>query len=451
MKRAAKPVQNSLSTAATNNAARKPQANGHHPGRSNQIGFVHIIVVALFGFIILAVTSMHLHLLKVEMQISDVTSQRNAVGVHRVVRHRYGQQSTKQRNTQTLSAANRQSNSDSDRQQTRRISERATGSKKGHILCDKDVDSYVSYWSDPRSNADQLFQSPFSKGTMVSNQANTTSGTPRYLSFEPDCGGWNNIRMEFEIMVLFAAATNRTLILPPDYPVYLLQKDKQSRHRGIQDFFQFGGNNASTTYKGSGGFDDVINVITMRDFFHKEILEKKSYQLPMDEANRTTVLSSTIKCNYKAKDKKSCIYLFDHMATIADLVPNWHGEKHCLIMDDVNWFKGSPEMMTQSEDQRLKILDFCADRTPIYYNRHIHDAPLIHFRSHEKDTRLLVHFYAFVHFTNPKIGNYYKRLVRDRVRYADPIHCAAGKVVKSLLEEFGSYSSMHIRRGRLLH
>ena len=37
--------------------------------------------------------------------------------------------------------------------------------------------------------------------------------------------------------------------------------------------------------------------------------------------------------------------------------------------------------------------------------------------------------------------------MRDRVRYSDPIQCAAGKVVKSLLDGFGSYSSMHIRRG----
>lgn len=446
MRRSAKPRQDALAV-ATNNPARKPQTNGHYPGTpSNQIGIVRILVVALFSFIILAVTAMHLYLTK--MEISDVNAQtNNAVSVQRVVRQRHGQKSTEQRNVQTLRAANQQSNADVGRQHTSHIPERAFGSKRGHILCDTEVDSYVSYWSDPRSQQDQLFQSPFSKAPIDLNQAQSTSDTTRYLSFEPDCGGWNNIRMEFEIMVVLAAATNRTLILPPDYPVYLLQKDKQSRHRGIQDFFQFDGDSNSSTNKGSGGFDEVVNVITMRDFFHKEILEKKSYPLPMDEANRTTVLSSTTKCNYKAKDKKSCIYLFDHMSTIADFVPLWNGEKHCLIMDDANWFKSSLDTMTQSTDQRQKILDFCADRTPVYYNRHLHDSRLIHFRSHEKDTRLLVHFYAFLYFTNPKIGNYYKRLVRDRVRYSDPIHCAAGKVVKSLLEEFGSYSSMHIRRG----
>ena len=52
------------------------------------------------------------------------------------------------------------------------------------------------------------------------------------------------------------------------------------------------------------------------------------------------------------------------------------------------------------------------------------------------------------------MDNYYKRLVRDRVRYSDEIFCAAGKIVKSLIEESANgagdhdqagYFSMHIR------
>jgi hypothetical protein len=318
---------------------------------------------------------------------------------------------------------------------------RGAGSARGHVACDTEVSPLVSYWNDPRSDKDVEFQSPF-----LTNP-NSQSTSTRYLSFEPDCGGWNNIRMEFEIMVVLAAATGRTLILPPEFPVYLLQKDKQSKHRGLQDFFQYGGTSGN-----NGGFDNVVDVITMRDFFHREIIEKKAYALPLDEHNRTKVLNSIQQCNYRAKNPKSCIYLFDHMANIADFVPEWQGEENCLIMDDVNWFKeswfkDSLGLDVQNETQDQNILNFCDGRTPVYYNRHIHDAPLIHFRSHLKDTRLLVHFYAFLYFTNPVIGNHYKRLVRDRVRYPDAIFCAAGKVVKALNDEFGSYSSMHIRRG----
>ena len=65
-------------------------------------------------------------------------------------------------------------------------------------------------------------------------------------------------------------------------------------------------------------------------------------------------------------------------------------------------------------------------------------------------------------FTDAAIGNYYKRFVRDYMRYHDTIYCAAGKVVAALRKEgadrgfevdteteTGGYSAMHIRRGDL--
>jgi hypothetical protein len=73
----------------------------------------------------------------------------------------------------------------------------------------------------------------------------------------------------------------------------------------------------------------------------------------------------------------------------------------------------------------------------------------------------LTHFYSFVHFTDPKIDNYFKRFIRDFLHYNDQIYCAAGKIVKALQLEAqargfdpdengaGGYSAMHIRRGEL--
>jgi hypothetical protein len=46
----------------------------------------------------------------------------------------------------------------------------------------------------------------------------------RYVVFQPDLGGWNNIRMGAESVVMFALATGRTLVLPPNAPWYLLNK-----------------------------------------------------------------------------------------------------------------------------------------------------------------------------------------------------------------------------------
>jgi len=63
------------------------------------------------------------------------------------------------------------------------------GAKRAHIQCDKDVDA-LAYWNDPQGTQDINFKSPF-----LSNASET-----KYLSFEPDPGGWNNIRMSMEII-----------------------------------------------------------------------------------------------------------------------------------------------------------------------------------------------------------------------------------------------------------
>lgn len=247
-------------------------------------------------------------------------------------------------------------------------------------------------------------------------------------------------------MVVLAAATGRTLVMPPDNPIYLLHRDKGNRLRGMQKFFNV--------------FDDVVDTISMADFFRKEALEKKSYPLPTDETNRTILMKSVQNCLWTEQSNNSCLFLNNYLAQVADFVPDWHGEHHCLIMDVENWLRDASEGGDENEKQRQQIKQFCAKRTPVYYDKQMHDAPLIHFRSHTKDARLLVHFYTFIHFTKPEIGNYYKRLIRDRVRYSDEIFCAAGKIVKSLTKEsFTTYSngaggdagyfSMHIRRGKL--
>ena len=337
---------------------------------------------------------------------------------------------------------------------------RGLGSGRGHVSCDADITHLVSYWNDPRSNSDRKFQSPFSTAVLNNKQHPNKQQQPqqRYLSFEPDRGGWNNIRMEFEIMFVLAAATGRILIMPPDNPIYLLNKDRDEHGqnmRALQSFFHT--------------FTDVVSTMSMQDFFALEVLNKQTYPLPTVKKNRSIVTNAVQNCEWYKYSNRSCFVLNDYLTMISNYSPNWHGEHDCLIMDDTNWFRdmnsdggsdrerdedGEPTTLTrqQQKQKQQRIQRFCGTRSPVYYNAQIHTAPLMHIRSHTKDARLLVHYYAFIYFTNPIIDNYYKRLVRDRVRYSNDIFCAAGKIVKSLITESGidksGYYSMHIRRGK---
>jgi len=72
---------------------------------------------------------------------------------------------------------------------------------------------------------------------------------------------------------------------------------------------------------------------------------------------------------------------------------------------------------------------------------------------------MLAHFYGYMYFSDPAIGNYYKRLIRDLLHFRPEINCAAGKIIKALQDEgraaglsidangAGGYSALHIRRG----
>mmetsp|Transcript_10298 Transcript_10298/g.20656 ORF Transcript_10298/g.20656 Transcript_10298/m.20656 type:complete len:584 (+) Transcript_10298:79-1830(+) len=319
------------------------------------------------------------------------------------------------------------------------IEGRGAGSGRGTVKCDADISSLVSYWDDPLSDADRSFRSPFLDNPLTTTVDKRSNTKPkRYLSFEPDLGGWNNIRMEFEIMLVFASATGRTLIMPPDTPFYLLQRDSKVRHRGFRHFFH--------------EFDDVIDTLTTEEFYKLEVLGKNSYSLPSDEEVLSKLVTSLSKCNNRKKSETSCSVVFEHLSEIADFVPDWHGEHHCLIMDDKNWFKDAQTETTE------EIKRFCGTRDPAFYNTTIHDAPLLHFRTGglHKETRLLSQFYSFIHFTSPRVGNFYKRLIRNRCRYSDEIFCSSGKIIQALSggnvdansnHTLSSYSSMHIRRG----
>ena len=96
------------------------------------------------------------------------------------------------------------------------------------------------YWKDIPSDAN--YQSPFLKKKSDSGNHQQSQGQHQdelFLTFEPDGGGWNNIRMAMESTIGLAIAMGRTLVMPPQKKMYLLQNNdkNQRKHFSVVDFF----------------------------------------------------------------------------------------------------------------------------------------------------------------------------------------------------------------------
>ena len=105
------------------------------------------------------------------------------------------------------------------------------------------------------------------------------------MTFEPDGGGWNNIRMSMETVVGLAAATGRTLVLPPQKRMYLLMEgvQKQRTHFDFTDFFPMHKMAAENA---------AIDMITMQEFLETvamtgQLRNKETGLVSFPPSNRT--------------------------------------------------------------------------------------------------------------------------------------------------------------------
>jgi hypothetical protein len=132
-----------------------------------------------------------------------------------------------------------------------------TEEKKGLLQCDgKNIDSEVIYWK--IVPGDSTYESPITPHHDLHHD--------RYLTYEYDEGGWNNIRMSLECVLVFTHAMGRTLVSPPRQNLYLVDKKYKAKDgtvrsgMGFEDFFDM---DLLKSHKG-------YHVITSEQFLAKE-------------------------------------------------------------------------------------------------------------------------------------------------------------------------------------
>ena len=288
----------------------------------------------------------------------------------------------------------------------------------------------VTFWDKPRQK-DLEWESPFAD----------IGPEKKYVTFEPDPGGWNNIRMQFEIILVFALATGRTFVLPPDQPMYLLNKGKgQENHHGFEDYFPF---------------DEIrkrLDVIDMEEFMRREavaghLTKNDSTSVVYPPGNRTT---------FSGTDRKERNSMWEYLRSVAGCPP-WRPMRQYLVMpagpgvDLCEEDEGS----TASHECKARRAISAATRDAHFYDEYWQSQKVIHFISKPgMGYRLLQHFYTFIHFDDVHVDRLVKRFVRDYVHYVDVIFCKAAFIVNKLDEEakklaVPGFSTFHTRRGEL--
>ena len=297
------------------------------------------------------------------------------------------------------------------------------------------------YWEDIPSDA--KYKSPFYDEN-------------KYLTFEPDHGGWNNIRMAMETVLVIAHATGRTLVLPPEARMYLL-----GGAFTFNDFFHLDSIDAE---------HEGLNIITMEEFLKREggklpnLSTKKLEKVPDDRMNwdgedLIPLWKYLRKVGLDRKWKPTdCLAAFPSSDSQEDIDRlNDMMEEVLKTKPTPANFKDKPFPVDAPAIDRLR--ENLADREQLcIYDKEMQDAKLVHFKVDAKEhVRLLVHFYSFVFFEDWKQDLWSKRFIRDHMRYRDDLFCAAGKIVAAVRDHArknnptdnpsGIFDSFHIRRG----
>jgi len=312
------------------------------------------------------------------------------------------------------------------------------------------------YWQDISS--DSSYTPPFYK---INNQEGKKR---KYMTFEPDGGGWNNIRMGMESTIAMAVAMGRTLVMPPQKKMYLLgsQKDGQQHHFSFADFFPI-----AEMAEDNKAFD----VISMQEYLETEAMKgnlvNEKGQVMFPPGNRTNwdninqgdydelrgylrTVSHTLRWNpgkclpaFPSSGNHKDVEVLQKLADEAKKQSS-HLEKHELFPVD------DPNPLSRLQDTLAGRKQLCV------YNEAEQNAPIVHFQmNHKEHLRLLVHFYAFLFFEDWREDLWIKRFVRDHLHYKDEIQCAAGRIVEKIRKHVSDrnngtsteFDTFHVRRG----
>lgn len=237
----------------------------------------------------------------------------------------------------------------------------------------------------------------------------------RYVCFDVDQGGLNNVRLVFEYVAVIAAITGRTLVLPPPQPWYLLDNGPQhlGTNTGVTDFGDI--------------FDipalqEVIPVQTTEEFIRESA---KHLSIPASfqegDAFNAEFGGQEIRKQWKQ-------WLSDN----AEVPKGWKPYETLICFPD--------KERTDIEELSDQYVD---GRELVEFTPRMNAAPVIYYPSNAEDRSLgpVATMLASDHDELPRLT---RRLIKHHIRYHPNIFAIASEIISSLGPY--QYTAVHIRR-----
>jgi len=232
----------------------------------------------------------------------------------------------------------------------------------------------------------------------------------KYLTFKPDAGAFNNKRVAFESLVLFALVTGRTLVLPPD------------------KYFSFG------DYYSMEDLSRVVHFLPAKEFFKRKELE-------------TSFLSTDSACGICGRIKKKLaragggLDKTEYLEAIKRM-PDTHVTKWIPCEGDDTLFFPRDDSPT-CDSSCLRDASKHRRSKHIEYDEVMQKASVFHW----DEPRILVAFAAMIAFQDPAEERLAHLTMRNHVHLNGYLFDMAAKVVHEILQKAGKYHAMHVRRG----
>jgi GDP-fucose protein O-fucosyltransferase len=276
--------------------------------------------------------------------------------------------------------------------------------------------------------------------------------------------------MIMETILALAVTTGRTLVLPPEGEITMLNTahDKVDTERKLftyKDFF----NMDAISAEHSG-----LNIISTTEFLERHVLTGEvtgkngqrlwppNYKTMWDGASTDEhdILYGWLENETRVIDwvPNACFLALPQSGSIEDVLEVLHAMGEMFAHDPkVEQFIGNPVDINATLVDRMS--EMRAGRSRIcLYDEELQKEKLLHASSRVVvERRLLIHYSAFLFFQNWKEDLWLKRFIRDHVRYTDDIQCAAARVVAAVRDRSrtrgypdGVFDSAHVRRGDFL-